>query len=108
MSVIQKGTEERLEVLKSKKKQVEEGESSAEPVPRLIGHIEKVEEEEIEDEQEGDKAVAVDDLGAGQTAGKDTEQIDETPTQKDKNKKADETEDPKKKTRSTPSITKLK
>ena len=37
-----------LEVLWSRKKQVEEEESSVKPVPKLIGHIEKVEEEELE------------------------------------------------------------
>ena len=124
LSVIQKGTEERLEVLKSKKKQVEEGESSVETVPKLIGHIEKMEEEEIEGEQEGDKAVAVEEVsgrqmanggkvaagevGGRQMADRGTEQIEEMPKQGDKNKKADETEDLKKKPWSTPSINRLK
>ena len=60
LSAIQKGAEERLEVLKSKKKQVEQGESSVETVPKLIGHIEKMEaDKEIEDKQEGDSGAAV-------------------------------------------------
>ena len=125
LSAIQKGAEERLEVLKSKKKQAEEGESSVETVPKLIGHIEKMEEEEIEGEQEGDTAVAAEEVGGGQTADRGkaavaeevsgrqtadrgTERIEEMPKQKDKNKKADETEDPKKKPQSTPSINRLR
>ena len=125
LSVIQKGAEERLEVLKSKKKQAEEGESSVETVPKLIGHIEKMEEEEIEGEQEGDMAVAVEEVGGrqmadrgkvaaaeegcgGQTANRGTEWSEEMSKQKDKNKKADETEDPKKRPRSTPSINRLR
>ena len=43
LSKIEKGAEEWLEVLRSRKKQVEEGETSTEMVPKLIGHIEKVE-----------------------------------------------------------------
>ena len=45
-SEIEKGAEERLEVLRSKKERVEVGEVSAETVPKLIGHMEKVEEED--------------------------------------------------------------
>ena len=47
-SEIEKGAEERLEVLQSKKECVEAGEVSAETVPKLIGHVEKVEEEGLE------------------------------------------------------------
>ena len=36
LSAIQKSAEERLEVLKSKKKEIEQGESSVETVPKLI------------------------------------------------------------------------
>ena len=67
LSAIQKGAEERMEILKSKKKQGEKGESSFETVPKLIGHIEKMEEKEIE----GDDAVAVEDVSGRQTADKD-------------------------------------
>ena len=42
-SEIEKGPEERLEVLRSKKERVEAGEVSAETVPKLISHMEKVE-----------------------------------------------------------------
>ena len=38
-SEIEKGTEERLEVLQSKKEHVEAGEVPAETVPKLIGHM---------------------------------------------------------------------
>ena len=41
LSVIQKGAEERLEVLKTKKSQLERGKSSGDMVPKLIGHIKK-------------------------------------------------------------------
>ena len=51
LSEIEKGAEERLEVLLSRKKQVEEGETSTETVPKLIGHVEKVEQEEFEEQQ---------------------------------------------------------
>ena len=43
-SDIQKGAEQRLEVLKSKRKQVEQGESSVKTVPKSIGRIEKMEQ----------------------------------------------------------------
>ena len=51
LSAIQESAEEMLEVLKSKKKQVEQGEPSVKTVPKLIGHIEKMEAEEIEERQ---------------------------------------------------------
>ena len=44
LSDIQKGTEQRLEVLKSKKKQAEQGESSVKTLPKSIGRIEKMEQ----------------------------------------------------------------
>ena len=114
LSAIQKGAEEQLEVLKSKKKQIEEGKSSVEMVPKLIGHIEKMEEEEVEDEQRDETeggAVAVakgDDTGGAKTgeAGEEGEVMKET----DKGQHRDETttDDPKKKPRVTKSITKMK
>ena len=42
LSEIEKGAEERLEVLCSRKKRVEEGETSTEMVPKLIGHVERL------------------------------------------------------------------
>ena len=124
LSDIQKGTEQRLEVLKSKKKQVEQAESSVETVPKLIRHIEKMEaDEEIEGKKEGDggAAVAEEDVSGGQMADKGaavaTEDIscrqmadrgeatdEEVTKQTDKSKKADETENLKKKPRSTLSV----
>ena len=93
-------------------------------MPKLIGHIEKVEEEEIEDEQEGHKAVAEKEVSGGQTAdrraaaaeeaggeqtvGKDTEGIDEMARPMDKDEKAEGTGSSSKKPRSTPSITRQK
>ena len=52
LSAIQRGAEEQLEVLKSQKKQIEQGESSQES--KVIGHIDKFEVEELEDEQKGE------------------------------------------------------
>ena len=43
-SEIEKGAEEHLEALWSKKECMQQGEASTETVPQLIGHIEKVEE----------------------------------------------------------------
>ena len=51
-SEIEKGAEERLEVLRSKKERVEAGEVLAEMVPKLIGHVEKVEEEDLDERME--------------------------------------------------------
>ena len=51
-SEIEKGAEEWLEVLRSKKERVEVGEVSAETVPKLIGHVEKVEEEDLDEQVE--------------------------------------------------------
>ena len=73
--VIQKGAEERLEVLKTKKSQLEKGEPSGDTVPKLIGHIEKMEPGDNDgdgDEPEGgtgEENIA----GGGQTASKETE-----------------------------------
>ena len=115
LSKIEKGAEERLEVLRNKKKQVGEGEASKEMVPRLIGHVEKVEEEELEEQTEGDQSAAEKEVGGGlmanreaaaaeetggeQTTSKDAEQVDEMakPTDKDemaKPKDKDETAKP--------------
>ena len=51
-SEIEKGAEERLEVLWSKKERVEAGEVLVETVPKLIGHVEKVEEEDLDEQME--------------------------------------------------------
>ena len=51
-SEIERGAEERLEVLWSKKERVEVGEVSAKTVPKLIGYMEKVEEEDLDEQME--------------------------------------------------------
>ena len=99
-----------------------------ETVPKLIRHIEKMEvDEEIEDEQEGDggAVVAEEDVGGGQTANKGAaiatadisggqmadrgdEPHKEATKQTDKIKKMDETENPKKKPRSTQLVSRLR
>ena len=45
LTVIQKGAEEMLKVLKMKKSQLEKGETLRGTILKLIGHIEKVEPE---------------------------------------------------------------
>ena len=131
LSEIEKGAEEWLEVLRNKKKQAEEGEASTETVPRLIGHVEKVEQKEFEEQPEDDRPVAEKEVSGGLTAdrevaaagetgseqatGGDTEQIDEMAKPTDKEKTAKPTDkdnkaigSARKKPRSTPSITRLK
>ena len=131
LSEIEKGAEERLEVLRSQKKQVEEGEASTETVPRLVGHIEKVEPEEFEEQPEDDRpvaenevsgrltadweATAVGEKGGEQATGEDIEQVDEVakPTDKDEMAEPMDKDDKvtgsaKRKTRSTPSVTRMK
>ena len=93
LSEIEMDAEEQLEVLWNKKKQVYEGEASVEMVPRLTGHVEKVEEEELEEQTEGDQpgaekevggcltadreAAAAEETGSEQVTSKDAEQVDE-------------------------------
>ena len=71
LSKIEKGAEEWLEVLRSRKKQVEEGETSTKTVPKLIGHVEKVEQEEFEEQPEGDRPVAEKEVSGGLTADRE-------------------------------------
>ena len=102
-------------------------------MPKLIGHIEKVEEEELEEQLEGDEtaveknvgggltadkgAVAAEETGDEQMTGKDTERIDEMakPTEKDETAGTKDKDDTvegtgslSRKPRSTASITRLK
>ena len=121
-SEIEKGTEERLEVLRSKKEHVEAGEVSAEMVPKLIGHVEKVEEEGIEEQMEqteGGHPAAEEEVGGGLTANKEvaatgeaeSEQMTEcTDTYKSAKPtdKAEASDSSRRKTRSTPSISRMK
>ena len=74
LSKIEKDAEERLEVLRSKKERVEAGQVSTETVPRLIGHVEKVEKKEVhgEGEQMEDDDPAVEkEVGGGLTADRE-------------------------------------
>ena len=117
LSAIQQGAEEQLEVLKGQKKKIEEGDPSSEVMPKLIVHIEKVEEEEFEEEQGDDtrggavSSVKEGDIGdaehgeAGEE-GKVTKQTHKR--QRGSKAAAEETDDPKKKLRVTQSVTKLK
>ena len=130
LSEIEKGAEERLEVLRSRKKQVEEGETSTEMVPKLIGHIEKVEQEESEEQLKGDRpvaekevsgsltadreAAAAGEIGGEQATGEDTEQGDKmvNPTDKETTEPTDKddkvTGSVRRKPMSTPSISRMK
>ena len=108
LSEIEKGAEEWLEVLRSRKKQVEEGETSTETVPKLIGHIEKVEQEEFEEQPEGDRPVAekevsgglmadrevaaAGEIGGEQATGENIEQVDKTAKPTDKGEMAKPTD----------------
>ena len=131
LSKIEKGAEERLEVLCSRKKQVEERETSTETVPKLIGYVEKVEQEEFEEQLEGDgpvaekevsgslttdrKAAAAGEIGSEQATSENIEQDDKMakPTDEDKmveptDKDNKATGNARRKPRSTPSISRMK
>ena len=73
LTAIQKGGEERLEVLRIHKKKIEQGQSSGGMVPKLIGHIEKMEpqgkQEKLEDEG---GAVEEENVGDNQMASMET------------------------------------
>ena len=121
-SEIEKGAEERLEVLRSKKECVEAGEVSTETVPKLIGHVEKVEKEDVDKEGEqieGDDPAVEKEVGgslmadreatvAGGAEGKQmTEHMDTDKSAKPKDK-AETSESSRRKTRSTPSLSRMK
>ena len=131
LSKIEKGAEKRLEVLHRRKKQVEEGETSTETVPKLIGHVEKVEQEEFEEQPEGDRpvaekeasgglmtdreATAAGEIGSEQATGKNIEQDDETAKPMDEDEMVEPTDkddkvtgSARRKPRSTPSISRMK
>ena len=74
LSAIQKGAVERLEVLKTKKSQLERGESSSDMVPKLIGHIEKMELGDNGRDEPVGGAGEENIAGGSQTAGKGTEE----------------------------------
>ena len=121
-SEIEKGAEEQLEVLWSKKECVEAGEVSAESVPKLIGHVEKVEEEDLDEQMgqtEGGHPAAEKEVGGGLTADREVavageaggEQMTER-TDTDKSakptEKAEASDSSRRKQRSTPLISRMK
>ena len=121
-SEIEKGAEERLEALWSKKERMEAGEVSTEMVPKLIGHVEKVEKEDVDKEREqieGDDPAAEKEVSGGLTAdrevtvagGAEGEQMTEH-TDTDKSAKPTEKVEAngssRRKPRSTPSISRMK
>ena len=121
-SEIEKGAEEKLEVLQSKKECVEAGEVSAETVPKLIGHVEKVEEEDLDEQMEqtegghpaaekevsggliADREVAV----AGEAGGEQTTERMDTDKSAKPMEKAEASDSSRRKPRSTPSISRMK
>ena len=118
---IEKGAEERLEALRSKKERTETGEVSMETVPKLIGHVEKVEREDVDEEEEpieGDDPAVGKEVGGGLTAdreatvagGAEGEQITGMDTDKSakSTEKAEESGTSRIKRRSTPSIGRMK
>ena len=113
MGDLEKGAQERMEALRAKKERLETGKSAEETVPKLIGHIEKVEEEEIEEGVEGSGVVQKkgDDgtrrkITKGATVGEEegVQQMEEQAA----GTKGSTKEDSKKKPRSTPSAARLK
>ena len=113
MGEIEKGAQERMEALRAKKKQLQMGKSAEEMVPKLIGHVEKVEEEEIEEGVEGSGVVQKkgdDDtrrkITKGATVGE--EEGVQQPEEQAAGTKDSTKEDSKKSTRSTPSAAKRK
>ena len=107
---------------------MEAGEVSTETVPRLIGHVEKVEKEDVDEEGEqieGGTPAAEKEVGGGLTADREKEvsgglmadrettvaerdQGEQTIEQTDTEKSAKPTDSLRRKTRSTPSISRMK
>ena len=121
-SEIEKGSEERLEVLRSKKECVEAGEVSAEMVPKLIGHMEKVEEEDLDEQMEqteGGHPAAEKEVSGGLMANREaaiagevggeqmTERMDTDKSAKP-TEKVEASDSSRRKPRSTPSISRMK
>ena len=121
-SEIEKGTEEWLEVLWSKKECVEAGEVSAETVPKLISHVEKVEEEDLDEQMEqteGGHPAAEKEVGGGLTAdrevavageagGKQMTECMDTDKSAKPMEKAEASDSSRRKQSSTPSISRMK
>ena len=121
-SEIEKGAEERLEVLQSKKECVEAGEVSAETVPKLIGHMEKVEEEDLDEQMEqteGGHPAAEKEVGgrlmadrgaavAGEAGNEQVTECMDTDKSAKPTEKAEASDSSRRKPRSTPSISRMK
>ena len=124
LGAIEKGTHERMDALQAKKEQLEVSKSTEEAVLKLIGHIEKVEEEEVEEDVEGANVVPTkgDDDGKGHKTTRGAiagekegdEQLEEDTAHKSKRveggtgTKTGKKEDLRKKPRSTPLAAGLK
>ena len=121
-SKIKKGAEEQLEVLQSKKECVEAGEVLAETVQKLIGHMEKVEEEDLDKQMEqtkGGHPAAKKEVGGGLMADREaavageaggeqmTERMDTDRSAKP-TEKAEASDSSRRKPRSTPLISRMK
>ena len=124
LGAIEKGAQECMDALRARKEQLEAGKSTKETVPKFIGHIEKVEEEEVEEDieeanvipTEGDddgkvckmaKVVATGEKEVGEQMEEDTEDKSKK-SEKDTGTKTGKKEELKKKPRSTPSAARLK
>ena len=116
-SEIEKGAVERLEELRKKKELAQKGEASTGTKPQVIGHVEKIEEEDMEErpepmegerpEKEAGGGLPVEgqpstagETGDGGLGSKDQQVTDTVETKS--------SEDTGKKPRSTPSISKLR
>ena len=110
-SKIEKGAKERLEALRSKKECME---VSTEMVPRLIGHVEKVEKEDVDKEGEqieGGAPAAEKEVSGGLTADREVtvterDQGKQTIEHMDTDKSAKPTDSSGRRTR--PSISRMK
>ena len=119
---IEKGAEEWLEALRSKKECVEAGEVSAETVPKLIGHVEKVEKEDLDEQMEqteGGHAAAEKEVGgrltadreaavAGEAGGEQTTEQTDTDKSAKPMEKVEASDSSRRKPRSTPLISRMK
>ena len=117
-SKIEKGAEERLEALRSRKECVEAGEVLAETVPKLISHVEKVEKEDLDEQMEqteGGHPAAEKEVGgrlmanreaavAGEAGGEQTTECMDTDKSAKPTEKAEASDSSRRKPRSTPSI----
>ena len=121
-SEIEKGAEEWLEVLRSKKECVEVGEVLAETVPKLIVHVEKVEEEDLDkqmEQTEGGHPAAEEEVSggsmadreaavAGEAGGEQMTELTDTDKSAKPMEKVEASDSSRRKPRSTPLISRMK